>query len=440
MNKYRRKKIFRPKRHYKIKRRNDNVIKIVTGVIALGVLVFVGYSVAGPVSNYIADRAKQTDSEPWTPSVQSDSGTDISSESVPEQTSEGAVTENSLPEEAAPDVSQTVANEESASEAPAVTEGTQAVNIELRTGGAAASVSSEDMLSRESLADAMENIRNDGYAAVILPMKTEGGYFNYATDIDFVKTVIDGDDPVLSELTAKEIADMAQANGLRPVAMVSVLYDNNRYGDYRDGSYRSLDDSTWLDTSPEKGGKPWLSPFDEAAQDYLCDIMRELGNSGFGEIICDDFIFPEFRSTDIELLGEDVSPYSDRYLALTGLASMMTEAGKETGAEVMLRITANSVIKGYSELFYPEELNGCTILIDYSEDNISRTMVADGTEIILDEMSEYEKVTAVFSSVSAKAEGMGSYPLLDRESMSADEFDEAVRAVTALGYDKYFIY
>ena len=44
------KRIFRPKRRYRIKKRNDNAIKIISGVAALAVLVFVGYSAAGPIS------------------------------------------------------------------------------------------------------------------------------------------------------------------------------------------------------------------------------------------------------------------------------------------------------------------------------------------------------------------------------------------------------
>ncbi len=292
----------------------------------------------------------------------------------------------------------------------------------------------------ESLKAALKELRINGCTAAVLPMKTEGGIFHYKTDIDFVDTVIDGDDPVVSELTASEIANAAEAEGLRPAALISVLYDNNRYGDYRDGSYRSLDDSTWLDTSPEKGGKPWLSPFDPVTQEYLCDIVRELSEAGFKEIICDDFIFPEFRSSDIELLGEDVSPYGDRHLALSGLAVMLTEAGAETGAQVMLRITANSVIKNYSELFYPYDLQGCSIIIDYSENNISRTMVYNDSEYILDGMDMYEKTSAIYKNVTSQCLDMETFPMIEEDSMSADDFSKAVKALTDMGYDRYYVY
>ncbi|MBQ5333806.1 MAG: hypothetical protein J6K92_11230 [Oscillospiraceae bacterium] len=433
----RRKKIFKPKRHYKIKRRNENTVKIIAGAAAVAALIFVGYSVAGPIGRYITSRPDRTESQPWSPS-----DTDIVSESLPAVTGDVQSGGDNLDQPAVSGISEapevtlpadTIAPAETVSE-------TAAPNPIVKEGGAAYYLDPDSMADADSLNAALDELAADGCSAVIFPVKTEGGIFHYATKLDFAHTAIDGRDPMESELSAADIVYAAESRGLRPVALVSVLYDNNRYGDYRDGSYRSEDGDTWLDTSPEKGGKPWLSPFDETAQEYLCDIITELGTAGFDEIICDDFIFPEFRSSDIDMLGEEVSPYSDRYHALTSLAVMMTNAGNDAGTEVMLRITANSVIRGYSELFYPEELTGCRIMIDYSENNISRTMVAGNEEIILDDMEMYEKITAVFGEVSDRCGELPSYPMLDRESMSADEFDRAVKALTAMDYDKYYVY
>lgn len=458
----RNKKIFRPKRRYRIKKRNGNVIKIVTGAAALAVLVFVGYSAAGPISRYIADRSEQSESEPWTPENTDTSAedpsaqTDVTSASgetsenisaVTEQTSDTA--ENALQPPAVPD--DTISNEttlrnentsepENSDVTTAAPEQSAPADLTVREGGSAYILSSSDMTDRETLDNALAELSVSGCSAVILPMKEEGGAFNYATGASLAHTVYEGDDPIRSELTAKEIADAAYDKGLRPVALISVLNDNNRYGDYRDGSYHTLDDDAWLDSSPEKGGKPWLSPFEDETKEYMQDIVTELAEAGFKEIIADDFIFPEFRSSDIELLGDSVSPYSDRYLALTELAKDMTEAGKESGASVMLRITANSIIKDYSELFHPEELSGCTVLVDYSEDNISRTMTAGDTEIVLDDMEMYEKTSAIYGGVAGKCGDLPTYPMIDRYSMSAEDFTQCVKALEALGYDRYYVY
>ncbi len=433
----RKKKIFKPKRHYKIKRRNENAVKIIAGAAAVAALIFVGYSVAGPIGRYIASRPDRTETQPWTPT-----DTDIVTDDTAAQTAElPAVTDITKSDISLP------VSEEAQTSAAAVTEPAEITvttvseqTAALRDGGAAYYLDPDSMSDADSLDEALDELAASGCNAVIFPVKTEGGVFHYRTELDFVATVIDGNDPIQSELSAADIVKAAESRGLRPVALMSVLYDNNRYGDYRDGSYRSEDGDTWLDTSPDKGGKPWLSPFDETAQEYLCDIVTELGEAGFDEIICDDFIFPEFRSSDIDMLGEEVSPYSDRYQALTSLAVMMNNAGNEAGTRVMLRITANSVIRRYSELFYPDELEGCRIMIDYSENNISRTMVAGNDEVILDDMDMYDKITAVYGEVSSRCGDLPVYPMLDRESMSADDFDEAVKALTAMGYDEYYVY
>ena len=433
----RKKKIFKPKRHYKIKRRNENAVKIIAGAAAVAALIFVGYSVAGPIGKYIASRPDRTETQPWTPT-----DTDTVTDDTAAQTAElPAVTDITKSDISLP------VSEEAQTSAAAVTEPAETTvttvseqTAALRDGGAAYYLDPDSMSDADSLDAALDELAASGCNAVIFHVKTEGGVFHYRTELDFVATVIDGNDPIQSELSAADIVKAAESRGLRPVALMSVLYDNNRYGDYRDGSYRSEDGDTWLDTSPDKGGKPWLSPFDETAQEYLCDIVTELGEAGFDEIICDDFIFPEFRSSDIDMLGEEISPYSDRYQALTSLAVMMNNAGNEAGTRVMLRITANSVIRRYSELFYPDELEGCRIMIDYSENNISRTMVAGNDEVILDDMDMYDKITAVYGEVSSRCGDLPVYPMLDRESMSADDFDEAVKALTAMGYDEYYVY
>ncbi|MDE7293987.1 MAG: putative glycoside hydrolase [Oscillospiraceae bacterium] len=454
------KRIFRPKRRYKIKRRNNNGIKIAASVAAVAVLVFVGYSVAGPIGDYIKARETQIVSEPWSPEQQTDtSAPDISddmgtvNESEPVQTESlpdilnapitaTAQTEGKAPPEAP---AETIVTEGTARPVqPAVTEAdvnTAPVSTDVKNGGAAYTISLEDMQDFDSLEAALDEIRSSGASAVIMPMKADGGAFYYKTEIPFVATVTDGEKPIKSEVTAKQAANAALAKGLRPVALVSVLKDNNRYGDYRDGSYRSNDDTTWLDAAPDNGGKPWIDPFDEVAQDYLCDIMRELGGAGFGEIICEDFVFPDFRSTDVELIGEHITPFSSaRYKALASLACMMTEAGSEKGARVMIRITANSIIKDYSEIFHPDLLQGCTILIDYSEDNIAKTMVAGGEEIILDYLDEDDKIMAVFAEVERQCGDIPTEAFLDRESMSAEEFAAAVSTVSGMGYEGYYVY
>ncbi|MCC8042181.1 MAG: hypothetical protein LIO69_01415 [Oscillospiraceae bacterium] len=430
----RNKKIFRPKRRYKIKRKSDSVIKIVVGVFIVGILVLVGYSIADPVSSFIEERANQSDE--GAASEEDSYNADTNTEGA----GEGEQTEAQSAESAASETTVSVSETETDLSAAESETSVGAMNYDVDEGGAAYSLNEEDLLDEAALKEKLANIRSAGYSAVIFPMKTEGGTFYYNTQIPLVAECVEGDDPVVSDITAEQLSELARSAGLRPVASVSVLYDNNRYGDFRWGAYRTTDGTVWLDTSPEKGGKPWLSPFDDTAKEFCCDIVTELAQAGFSEIICYDFIFPEFRTSDIEKLGDEVSVYGDRYQALTQLACLMTEAGKEEGAQVLLKITANSVIKSYSELFVPDELQGCTILVDYSEDNMSRTMVSDSSEIILDEMSTYDRVTAVYEYISDKAGDVDTVPMLDGASMSADEFTEAVRALTVLGYDRYYVY
>ncbi len=456
----RNKRLFRPKRRYRIKKNNTNAIKAITGVLAVAVLVFVGYSAAGPVSEFLQTRAEQKQQTEENAHTEQTDNSQEQAVILPEIITDAAVTEQTVSVqttasetepvmttagdsmiETVDETTAPITQTETETTTEAVTEETVPhVSSVLKTEGAAFMISPESMADKESIGSALDELKAEGYTAVIFPMKTEGGIFRYDTKIPFVDTAIDGDDPVVSELSAEQVLYEAESRGLMAVGYISVLTDNNRYGDYRDGSYRSLDDSTWLDASPDNGGKPWISPFDPVAQEYLCDIVTELGDAGFTEIICDDFIFPDFRSSDIELLGEQVSERGDRYLALTKLAQMMTEAGKQSGADVMIRVTANSIIKGYSEVFVPEELAGCHVLVDYSEYNMASVIRSDGSEQDIESMEQYDKVTAVFDHIIGRSNNVEISPMFNRKSMTPDEYYHSIDAVTAMGYIKYYIY
>lgn len=459
------KKIFRPKRRYRIKHPGSNAaaIKAVASVACLAVLVFVGYSAAGPVSRYLEQKAAENSGQ--SPEMTDDSAS--SSEPVMTDVSEPVVTDGTAVSSVSEPVSETSVGVPAHDIDPAVTgESTAPVQttadyddyddddsqnelqytipkdqkFTLSDSGIAYPVPESIMDDLDSLDEEFRSIAAQGGTAVILPMKSYGGTFNYKTNIDFVYTDTDDDDVVVSDITAEMLAYTAKSAGLRPVARISVLADNNRYGEYRDGAYRNSDDTAWLDANPDDGGKPWLSPFDQTAQDYICDIVRELANAGFEEIIAEDFVFPSFRSSDIDRIGDFVEKGGDRYLALTDLAKMMTRAGKECGASVMIRVTAHNLVKGYGEIFHPEELQGCSVIVDYSERDLCDDLTVGGEYYDLNDMDISGRADAVFSAVDERCDGISTAVYIHRNSMDDEEYADLLDVLKNKGYTVYYIY
>ena len=60
--KKRRKRLFKPKRGYKIRHRDDDIFKTVASVLGFAVLVFVGFSAGKPIFEYLDRSASQPSS------------------------------------------------------------------------------------------------------------------------------------------------------------------------------------------------------------------------------------------------------------------------------------------------------------------------------------------------------------------------------------------
>ena len=91
----------------------------------------------------------------------------------------------------------------------------------LRDGGAAYYLDPDSMSDADSLDAALDELAASGCNAVIFPVKTEGGVFHYRTELDFVATVIDGNDPIQSELSAADIVKAADADDLYQIMLQS---------------------------------------------------------------------------------------------------------------------------------------------------------------------------------------------------------------------------
>ena len=121
------------------------------------------------------------------------------------------------------------------------------------------------------------------------------------------------------------------------------------------------DGSRWLDNTKAKGGKAWVSPFSSVTQTYLSDLVKEIADAGFFEIWCTGVTFPNFRSSDLDYLGDQVKN-ADRAEALTDL---LNQLGDAAGAvPVLLYANAQQAESGQAEAFRPDELEISGVVLD----------------------------------------------------------------------------
>ena len=398
-------KVYRNVAHAK-KMRVKKFFSVLLALFLLAILVFLGYSVAKPIFNYFnSEENFSEDSLPWTPPV----------------SEEGHV-----------ETEYTESDDSSQTEVTVVTEAI----IELSDEFTAYMLPKDALESPAKLAGYINQAKSNGYNAVTVTLKAEGGKIHYATASEFAKS---DENTVVGTMSAEQICKIIKDNGLKAFALINLLEDNSRYGENRDGSYHSIDGSTWLDNSVSNGGKPWLSPFENATIIYVAYITNEIVSSGFDAIITDGICFPDFRNSDLNLIGNSVKS-QDRYTSLISLITMVSNVTGSRNIMSLHTFDADDIIDNTEEEFKPEHLTEKKLLIEYSSAKIGNTVVYNNSEIILSDLSEYEKFKTIWTIIKEKAgTEIELIPLIVRSEYNPADYDAIITELISQGHKSYIV-
>lgn len=386
------------------KKKTRRTVRTVVIMIVLAAVVFLGYCVARSVFEYISDHSDGSATAlPWTRPSLPDDDTDIDrpAENVPE-------------------------DDEPENESKTESGRFSAYRLTV------SALESEDALTEELLF-----AKESGYTAVIAVLKDQGGKIYYDTGSELAKS---DSTAVAGEMQAARICGMIKAAGFTPIAQINLLEDNNRYGENRDGSYHfASDNSTWLDNSPANGGKPWLSPFDTNTQSFAAVLSEEAASAGFENIIFDGLTFPYFRNSDLNHIGAIVqSP--DRYKALVNIENIAAEAAVRNNAVPIVMVSAGEILDGTSEVFKPSELRAEMIAVSYHPDEISGTVLINGQEIALSDLTAYQAAETILAEIQRLAGSDKTIiPVLKQSELDQADLDDIVSASLALGLGSYII-
>jgi hypothetical protein len=288
------------------------------------------------------------------------------------------------------------------------------------------------LVSRDTLAAFVTDAQNNGYTAVTVPLKLSGGAVTYKTNAEMAVSA----GIVTGTMTAGEIANTISAAGLTPICTLNLLEDNTLFTDYR-GVYKfASDDNRWYDNAVNKGGKPWISPFDKDAQEYLRTLSAEVSAAGFKNVIFDGLVFPPFRNSDLSYIGAIVSN-PDRYKALINIWDIVSAAAAENGATPMLMMSADAVASGTAEICKPQLLGEIEAVVAYDAAVFPTTLVIGINETVLSDMDVYNRVTYIFSIIKGKTGSMHVSPYI--AGLTSGDIAGAVDAIVDLGYDSYIV-
>lgn len=395
---------------YEKKKRLKRALRILLGLIVIAALVFVGYSVGKPILNYLNKENENTDNveEPWTPPA-------VTSEVIETLDTSGDSTEVTV------EPSETVTSPDN----------------KINSSGLTANMLSEDALSDPSQFSALlDQVKADGYTAVSVTLKAKGGKIYYSTASTMAKS---DENAVVGNMPIQQIASLIKNSGLKMIAELNILEDNNRYGEYRDGSYHALDGSTWLDTAADKGGKPWLSPFDDDTKELVRYMADEVSTAGFDYITVSGLTFPTFRNSDLNLLGDTVKD-ANRYKALIELANIVQTAANEHNTKTFIRTNAADIIYGRAEIFKPSELSGYTLLIDFDPAEFTDSVVYNNNEIVFSELDPSGKFKTAFEIIKGQCgTEISVIPVITESGSNHADYDSLIAEIINEDFESYFV-
>ncbi len=363
-------------------------------VLLIGGIGFLGYSIAEPIVNYNKKTGDQAES------------------------SVVSIEQPKSPVD--PDYSGEVINVE------------QNLNIEVYK---AAALSVEDMSNSTTLSAALNRIpAEQGIEYIEIPLKAPGGLVYYDSGNYYAQMT----GAVQSDLTLDEITGIVRQKGYKPAAMVSTFNDNIIPASFPETGYITIDDgSQWIDNDVEAGGKPWMSPFQAAAVSYVTDIVNEVSVADFDKVICSDFVFPQFRDSDVEYLGPTVVS-TDRYWTLIQTANLMYDTILKNGSTMMLEVNASDVLKGSDDILQDMLLDVNTVILNINVDEIEYGVYTSETVYEFDGTAA-EKVDKMLGLISGKLKGFNVAVRISGTGVNAEELLKAKEKISGYGYSSFVI-
>ncbi|MDD6346276.1 MAG: putative glycoside hydrolase [Oscillospiraceae bacterium] len=375
------------KRYYR-KGKSGRFMSIALTVLLTGGLVFVGYSVAGPLLNYTKKKGDNSIS------------------------SLGSSTNYSETSEDSGDSLETLEN--------------------IQTVYKCTFLSRSCLEDIDSLEYEIGEIVETDAEYIVVPLKLSGGKIYYSSDVRGAGY----SGAVVSYLELYEIVSAIEEAGLKSIAYMSVLDDNIYPASYPDAGYRIEESgSVWIDDNPYDGGKPWLNPFSYDAVEYSESLADEITLAGFDEIIFSDIVFPPFRESDIEYIGETVRD-SGRYTSLVSLANDLYDIAEKNGVPSMLEVSAEDIAKGCAEVFRPGLLSTVMLVVNIDFDNLYTLETTEGKTYHFtgDTASKAKKLMRIIK------EDIKDFKVIIRlsgENLYEEDLEETKSELIKLGYESY---
>lgn len=261
-------------------------VKRVLGIAALVVVVLVAAWFAAP---HVLDWATHT----WYTVVR---GRDLEAESAASSAAASSEAAASSAASEAESAAASAASSETAASSAAQPEETETDGTAIVEGSWAA-VERSSLTDEASIRAAAQRLAESGVTYALVTLKDSAGSVYYASEVPAASGSISD-----KTIDAALVASIFKENGLVPVAQLAAFRDP--VAAYTDRSlaihYRSNGegDYLWLDAAnAAAGGKAWLNPYSTDAVNFVGDLIDEVHDLGFDQVVLRCVQFPSAVSS-----------------------------------------------------------------------------------------------------------------------------------------------
>lgn len=175
-----------------------------------------------------------------------------------------------------------------------------------------------------------------GAQVVLIPLKSQSGEIYYQSAVSQAQPAV-----VDQAVDLAALGERVRGYGLEPVGMLEGFRDPLAAVSYKEmavlyqgGAY------TWMDNDPALGGKAWLNPYSQPAQDYLLALAQEVLDAGFAGVAMGSVQFPQGYSLELADYGDTGGQTPTQ--ALQGFCSRLQQLAQQAGGQAALVLPAQA--------------------------------------------------------------------------------------------------
>jgi len=203
----------------------------------------------------------------------------------------------------------------------------------------------------------------------------------------------------------------------------------------------------WLDNFADRGGKPWLNPYNTEAQGYHIALAQECAEAGVTMIIADSVQFPNASGMNLATFGDTQGKSWDQ--VLNEFVVKMEEAVTAKGAKFAVASPVSSVmgISGLEHLGKPFAYNSAIAV------NSMPAVWGAGSKLaglVNPVQNPYDTVLATLSTAQSKTEQSlmpfvqaytdGTIPAAKNKQYTKEDVDAQLKALKELSIKSYILY